>query len=410
MNCGVWRYHPVRNEFEVVANGTTNPWGLDFNEYGAMFITNCVINHLFHVTLGGHYERMHGQDFNPHTYQLLAGCADHIHWGGGKWTDSRGGKGIHDKPGGGHAHSGAMLYQGDNWPSAYRGNLFTLNLHGRRANREHLHRKGSGYVAHHGKDFLFSQDPWFRGVEMKYGPDGGVYLSDWHDTGECHHYKDPRKATGRIFKITYGVTRPQAVDLWNASQDELLALQSHSNHWFVRHARRILHERAATQQDPRAIAQLRQRFANATSEVARLRELWLLHLHGGLGSSGFGLDDEYEHVRAWAIRLELEDRQASDEVLANLVTMAQQDPSPVVRLALASGLQRLPIRQRWKIAFGLATHAEDADDPNLPLMVWYGIEPGIAGDRQQATSLLTRAKMPQLRRFIARRIATGTKK
>ena len=409
MNCGVWRYHPVRHQFEVVANGTTNPWGLDFNEYGAMFITNCVINHLFHVTPGGHYERMHGQDFNPHAYQLISGCADHIHWGGGKWTESRGGAGVHDKPGGGHAHSGAMLYQGDNWPDIYRGHLFTLNLHGRRANQDHLHRQGSGYVAHHGNDFLFSQDPWFRGVEMKYGPDGGVYLSDWHDTGECHHYKDPRKATGRIFKITYGKTRSQTADLWELSQDELLAMQGHRNHWFVRHARRILHERAAAKKDPQTIELLRERFADATSEVARLRELWLLHLYDGLGASGFGLDDEYEHVRAWAIRLELEDRQANDEVLAKFVTMARQDPSPVVRLALAAGLQRLPLRQRWEIAIGLAGHAEDVEDPNLPLMIWYGIEPAIPGDRQQATKLLTRAKMPQLRQFIARRIAAGMK-
>ena len=52
--------------FEVVAHGTTNPWGLDFDDYGEMFITNCVIDHLFHVVPGGHYQRMYGQDFNPH--------------------------------------------------------------------------------------------------------------------------------------------------------------------------------------------------------------------------------------------------------------------------------------------------------------------------------------------------------
>ncbi len=409
MNCGVWRYHPVRHQFEVVANGTTNPWGLDFNEYGAMFITNCVINHLFHITPGGHYKRMHGQDFNAHAYQLIAGCADHIHWGGGKWTESRGGGGIHDKPGGGHAHSGAMIYQGDNWPEVYRGNLFTLNLHGRRANQEHLHRKGAGYVAHHGEDFLFSQDPWFRGVEMKYGPDGGVYLSDWHDTGECHHYKDPQKATGRIYKITYGKPRHTNVDLWKLPQADLLALQGHKNEWFVRHARRILHERAAANKDADIIKRLEQRFAQAGSEVERLRELWLLHLHDGLGERGFGLEDEYEHVRAWAIRLELEDRRVNDAVLETLVAMARQDVSPVVRLALASGLQRLPVEQRWNIATELAGHAEDAEDANLPLMIWYGIEPAISQDRIQATKMLTRAKMPLLRQFIARRIAAGTK-
>src|SRR5262249_54060302 len=47
-NCGVWRYHPTEHRFEVVAWGTTNPWGLDWNDVGEMFITNCVIKHIFH--------------------------------------------------------------------------------------------------------------------------------------------------------------------------------------------------------------------------------------------------------------------------------------------------------------------------------------------------------------------------
>src|SRR5262249_46888585 len=115
LNCGVWRYHPTKKTFEVVAWGTTNPWGLDFDDYGEMFITNCVIKHLFHVVPGAHFVRMYGQDVNPHCYGLMPSCADHIHWGGGAWTSSRGGKGEHSAAGGGHAHAGAMVYLGDNW-------------------------------------------------------------------------------------------------------------------------------------------------------------------------------------------------------------------------------------------------------------------------------------------------------
>src|SRR5205807_1044030 len=82
---------------------------LDFDDYGEMFITNCVIEHLFHIVPGGHYKRMYGEDINPHSYGLLEGCADHIHWAGGHWTTSRGGQGEHGDAGGGHAHSGAMV-------------------------------------------------------------------------------------------------------------------------------------------------------------------------------------------------------------------------------------------------------------------------------------------------------------
>src|SRR5207244_3459507 len=90
INCGVWRYHPLRQTFEVVATGTTNPWGLDFDEFGQIFITNCVIHHLWHVIPGSHFQRMYGQDSNPHWYSLMQSCADHIHWAGGAWQSSRG--------------------------------------------------------------------------------------------------------------------------------------------------------------------------------------------------------------------------------------------------------------------------------------------------------------------------------
>ena len=61
--------------------------------------------------------------------------------------------------------------------------------------------------------------------------------------------------------------------------------------------------------------------------------------------------------------------------------LARTDPSPVVRLYLASALQRLPLENRWEILAGLVGHAEDAADHNLPLMYWYAAEPLAAARR-----------------------------
>ena len=88
MNCGIWRFHPVKQTFEVVAHGTTNPWGVAFDERGEAFLTNCVIEHAFHVVPGARFKRMFGQDFNPFTFELMQTCADHIHWAGGTWEGS----------------------------------------------------------------------------------------------------------------------------------------------------------------------------------------------------------------------------------------------------------------------------------------------------------------------------------
>ena len=406
LNCGVWRYHPTRRAFEVVASGTTNPWGLDFDSLGRMFITNCVIEHVFQVLPGAHFKRMFGQDLHANAYGLIESCADHIHWGGGFWDTSIGG--VHNEFGGGHAHAGAMIYLGDNWPEEYRGNLFTINIHGQRLNRDAFAPRGSGVVASHRPDFALSSDPWFRGLEAKYGPDGGVYLTDWNDIGECHDTEEVQRGTGRIFKITHGRPAAAAVNLPALSDVELVALQTHANEWHVRTSRRLLQERAAARPLAAAAVTALQALLQSQSEVGRLRACWTLHATGGLDAATIGalLADASEHVRSWAVRLEVEDRAVTRGRLLQLTELARLDPSPVVRVELAAALQRLPGADRWPIARELVRHEEDARDHNLPLMIWYGIEPLARDTKGRDLELLGTARMPLVQRYLARRIAT----
>src|SRR5690606_37279028 len=79
INGGVWRYHSLKDRFEVVAHGFSNPWGIDYNEKGQLFISVCVIPHLWHVIPGGIYHRQGGQHFNPYTYDDIKTIADHRH-------------------------------------------------------------------------------------------------------------------------------------------------------------------------------------------------------------------------------------------------------------------------------------------------------------------------------------------
>ena len=87
--------------------------------------------------------------------------------------------------------------------------------------------------------------------------------------------------------------------------------------------------------------------------------------------------------------------------------MAKEDKSPLVRLYLASALQRLSVKQRVPVLKGLLGHAEDADDQNLPLMYWYAAEAVVAADKVAAVQLLAACKIPKVRQFITRRMATG---
>ena len=209
-----------RHVFEVFAEGTSNPWGLDFNDYGHAFTTACVIAHLYHIIQGARYKRQAGKHFNPYTYDDIKTIADHVHWVGRKGPHA--GNSRSDAAGGGHAHAGAMIYLGgDNWPREYRDAIFMNNIHGHRTNTDRLQRKGSGYTATHGPDFLKANDSWSQMLNFRYGPDGSVHVIDWYDKNQCHSTNPDvhDKTLGRIFKISHEKDRWVQVDLAKQSSE-----------------------------------------------------------------------------------------------------------------------------------------------------------------------------------------------
>ncbi len=409
INAGIWRYHPTRHVFEVFAEGTSNPWGFDFDDRGQAFLEACVIPHAFHIVQGGRFLRQAGQHFNPHTYADIDTIADHLHWqGANQWAANESSGSM----GGGHAHCGLMLYLGDAWPDSYRNGMFLGNIHGRRLNRDVLKPKGSGYVAAHGPDFLLANDAWARFINFRYGPDGNVYMIDWYDKQACHRHEPEiwDRTNGRIYKVSYRGTKPVQVDLATKTDAELVELQLHKNDWYVRHARRLLAERAAKKDVDGATREAVEKiaFENA-DETRRLRGLWALHAVGGINLATIerGLKDASPYVRAWTIQLALDKGRTSGDVLEMLVELAAKDPSPVVRLYLASALQRLPLEARWRPLEGLLAHAEDATDHNLPLMYWYAAEPLAGVDADKALALALKSKVPPLLQFMVRRVSSS---
>lgn len=372
---GIWRYHPDRKIVEVLCHGTVNPWGHDWDANGELFFINTVIGHLWHVMPGAHFKESFGESRNPDVYERLDMIADHHHFDTkGKWSDSRDGKA--NDLGGGHAHIGAMIYQADQWPEEYHGKLFTLNMHGRRANVERLERHGAGYIGRHEPDICFAADPFFRGIDLNVGPDGNVFMIDWSDTGECHEHTGVHRTSGRIFKISYGEAKtPQTVPKPFCLQGE----GDLSKLW-------------------------RQYQAGETT-----RESLIESLH-----------HPDEHVRAWGIRLltdfwpldtivgpQKNARYPDDAVTRNeLIRMARDDESGLVHLVLASTLQRLPVNHRAALAAELIQHASDADDRDLPLLVWYGLIPLSQDDPSALVELELHCRWPRLTRWMTRSVAS----
>lgn len=403
LNACVWRYHPTKKIFEIFAEGMSNQWGLDFNDVGDAFVTACVIPHLYHVIQGGHFQRQAGQHFNPYVYGDIQNIGDHFHYDRGvKWADARFGAGSTDAAGGGHAHAGTLIYLGDSFPKEYRGRLFTHNVMGSRINSDILEPQGSGYVGHHGPDFMKANDQWFRGLRLEIGPDGSVFNSDWYDARACHQQQPHDRTNGRIYKLSYGDPKPVRIDLARLSNEELVSLQLHPNEWFVRRSRLILQERGPNPAVHAALAKIVRENADVTR---KLRALWTLHVTRGLNGTlalEF-LKSAEPYVRGWTVQLACEDKNPSPALVAAFAELAKSDTSPVVRRFLASAAQRIPLAQRWPVVEALLAHGEDANDHNLPLLYWYAAEPLVPLDPTRALALAEKTPLTTLRPFFTKR-------
>jgi putative membrane-bound dehydrogenase-like protein len=413
INAGVWRYHPTRHKFELFSEGTSNPWGIDFDEYGQCHIEACVIPHFFHMIQGARYERQAGTSFNPNTYDEIKTIADHFHYTGTQGPHAANGRS--DAAGGGHAHAGLCVYQGGSWPAEYRGKVFMNNIHGQRLNMDVLERKGSGYVAKHGPDFVNFNDRWSQILNMLTDQDGSMFMIDWYDKNQCHHnnVEGHDRNNGRIYKLVYNNQKGTQINLTTESDAELVDLQLHVNDFYVRHARRLLQERAAagtlkTDEVKKALLNI---IEKNPFDHRQIRGLWALQVTGGLDEKTALslLDHKSEYVRAWTIQFLCEEKNPSDAALKKFAAMAKNDDSKVVRLYLASGLLRTAPEKRWDVLNGLLAHAEDATDHNLPFMYWYAAEGSVGADSNRAIKLLTQSKIPRVRENIARRIAVGSK-
>ena len=426
INAGVWRYHPVRHVFEVFAHGTSNPWGLDYDENGEFFVTACVIPHLYHIVPGARYHRQGGPHFNPYTYEDIETIADHAHYAGdirnnAHWGGRDGGSIVQDDTnaaGGGHAHCGLAIYQSSLFPQTYRNQLIFGNLHGHRIVSDYLEPHGSTYTGKHGSDFMRSNDMNFIPVTQKVGPDGALYISDWSDKQVCHRGSGAvelwDRSNGRIYRVSYAGWKPWKGDLSKESDESLakLAVQT-ENEWLSRMAGRVLAERCKINK-----ATLRNLIESAHHQSmegyfssSELRWLWLAETCAdyagsrgdGAGSDRNGLAEQLTEdpiARAWAVRFFV----PKSGGIATAIELAVKEPSSVVRRELASALQRFPNDQRTPIARALLAHGEDKDDPYIPLLIWYGIEPVVGADAKLGLELAKASKMPKVTEFIYRRM------
>lgn len=422
MNAAVWRYESPfspasknrggdgKGKFEIFAEGTSNPWGMDFDRHGQCFLCCCVIPHLFHMVPGGTYKRQAGSSFNPYAYGLLNEICDHTHHKLSGW-----------------AHAGLIVLEGEHIPKEQRGNLVMGSIHGCSLKTNTLKPNGSTFIGSSAPDFLVSGDKNVRPINLRWGPDGAIYCIDWHDQNPCHQAAPDSwdQTHGRIYRLApKGHKGDAAVDLSKLKTRELAGLLKRDNPYWHRTALRLLAER----KDPSPCPELFHMLKESADDAHALRGLWGARACG-LWFPKTTLEHKSPWVRSWGIRLLGEDGERNDEggpgkagqisgaMLKQLAKMAAEDPAPQVRLQLASTCQNLKDRDgTLAILHNLMKHKEDKKDPYLPLMIWLAYEPQVVGKKSSAldwlkdnaagNALVTDEIVP---RTMRRLIATGKK-
>jgi putative membrane-bound dehydrogenase-like protein len=351
-SCAIWRWHPKTHKFELFAQGTSNPWGLDYNRQGDWFISCCVIDHLFHMTQSGYYTRQ-GGPYPPQTHVLPS------------ITTQR-----HEMA----AYGGLCLYDADQFPEEYRGTLFMGNLHGSAINRDTLTRNGATYTQHNAPDFCQANDDWFMPVSQKIGPDGCLYVMDWYDKYHCYQDagRDPAgvdRSLGRIYRISYGDPPPYPTfDLQKSSTAELIKLLANPNVWWRRQAQRVLNEKF----DESLVPQL-QKIALDTSDAtpAHMHALWLLVSQHQLDPTFHEkvLSSPDEPTRNWGVRGAGEMQNISNEIFEKLMALTR-DPSPDVRVQVAVAAGRLEHPDGLPILLESLRNADNVKDPLIPTIIY----------------------------------------
>jgi len=364
-----YRMRPDGSHLEYVAHGQVNPFGLSFDPLGNLYSCDCHSKPIYQLLRGGYYPSF-GKPDDGLGYAPEMTRHDH----------------------GSTAISGIVSYAADHFPEAYRGRIFIGNVVTNRINQDTVEWHGSSPRAIEQPDFLTSDDPWFRPVDIELGPDGALYVADFYNR-IIGHYEVPLthpgrdRERGRIWRIVYrgkdGKSAPAAprADWTKATNTELIEDLGHPNLTVRIKAANQLAERP---EGRRPVTAVLTALGTDANPHRRAHALWVLHRWRELPEEKLyrAAIDRDRLVRVHAMRV-LAERPSLAGSLAELARGGLKDDDPFVRRAAAETLGRHPGRENILPLLALRDDVA-ADDTHLLHVVRMALRDQFLDDRNWA--------------------------
>ncbi|MCS7045524.1 MAG: HEAT repeat domain-containing protein [Gemmataceae bacterium] len=340
-----FRIKPDGSRIEQFTWGQVNPFGLCFDPLGNLYSADCHSRPIYQLLRGAYYPSFG----KPH---------DGLGFGPEMLTHDHGSTAI----------AGIAYYAADQYPKEFHDNLFVGNVVTNRINRDRIAWRGSTPKGIAMPDFVRSEDPWFRPVDIKLGPDGCLYVADFY-TRIIGHYEVPLNHPlrdfdkGRVWRIVYRGPQGQGQPndyrpIPDRSADELAAALGDPNLSVRMFAANELVQRGS----PTAVEAVAKAHRSG-SPFQQAHALWVLERLGRLSPAQLAdsLDSRHALVRLHAVRI-LGERTAVGEQDHRRLRALLHDPDPHVRRAAAEALGRHPdvAAARALATFRASLAADDA--------------------------------------------------
>jgi putative membrane-bound dehydrogenase-like protein len=395
---GVWRYHPPTDRFELFCEGGGNLFGLTFDERGNLFYSSNG-GLFYHALQGAYFEKNFGKHGSLHNLYAY-GHLSHVENAGTPGSPTTGG----------------TIYLGSTFPPQYRGKFLCGDFLGHTCSWWNVETSGTTFAATRGGTLLGSNDTWFGATDLCCGPDGAMYVADFHDQRTAHPDPDANwdRSNGRIYRIVAAKTPAvKRLDLGRLSSPELVELLKQPNHWHANRARVIL----AGRRDAKIVPPLEALAFQKEDPLLSLQGLWGLNAITELSDDVALklLAHPHGHVRSWTIRLLGDRGKVSQHVGDALLNLAKSEESAIVRQQLAASTRRLPAESGLPIVCAILDRDLDDGDPRTAWSLWWAIEAKAVSDRALVLEQFARPEAwtngswrGNTRRLVRRYAAEGT--